>query len=262
MAKKDNENFDFDTEAKAKFSFDLSFLKNLTKQQKGIILAAIVGVVLIIAIVIACVALGANGGNNNVGSGNTPGSNNGGNNENIGDSNVPDSINTLAISSFPNKTSYFVGEQPDYSGLSVFIDGEELEDIYINYDREPNSFTFSGFDSSSPAESQTITVTCGGKSATFTVKIYPLPDEAPKLVSIELIPPTKTEYKMYDPFSLKGGKIVCTYDNGDVVETPILLDYISGHEAMENGPGEYVIMVTYRDGPITLEDSFTITVTE
>ena len=56
MAKKD-ENFDFDTEGKAKVSFDLSFLKNLTKQQKGIILAAVVGVVLVIAIVIVIIDL-------------------------------------------------------------------------------------------------------------------------------------------------------------------------------------------------------------
>lgn len=246
MAKKDD--FDFDIESEGKGKFDLiGFFKNLTKKQKTIILSVVIGVVAIVAIVLICVALF--GGNNNEGN-------------YVGGVRLPSKIESISLSSAPDKTSYFVGEAPDYSGLSVFIDGKGFEDIHVNYDKNPGAFTFSGFDSSAPAEKQVITVTCGGKTATFTVKIREFPEEAPKLLSIEVVPPTKTEYKLHDPFSLKGGKIICTYDNGDVKETPIRLDNVSGYEAMENGAGEYVITVTYRDGPVTLTDSYTVIVTE
>ena len=167
MAKKDNDNFDFETEGKAKASLDLSFLKNLTKKQKGIILGAVIGIVLVIAIVVTCVLISAND------SGNNSGNNAGNSNDNNNGTSIPEEISTLDISAVPKKIVYRVGDDPDYSGLSVYFKSEELPSGYIYYDLNPEEFTITGFDSTEPIEEQVITVECKGFTDTFTVKIEP-----------------------------------------------------------------------------------------
>ena len=255
MAKKE-ENFDFDTEGKAKFSFDLSFLKNLTKQQKGIILIAAVAVVLVIAIVVTCIALGANGGNG--------GSSNGGTNiggENNGDE-VPDEISVFYISSTPTKISYVVGEEPDYSGLTFYMKSEATGSIFISYNSDPDAFTFSGFDSSAPVDEQVITVECNGFTDTFKISVRKLEDTPPILVSIHLDPMPKTEYKVGDKFSYKSGKIVCTYDDGSTKVVDLTLNELSGFEGVTKEVGEHTITVKYRENGVTMKITYTITVTE
>ena len=254
MAKKE-ENFDFDTEeGKGKFSLDLSFLKNLTKQQKGIILIAAVAVVLVIAIVVTCIALGAN--NNNDG-----GNNNGGVNNQGGVSS--ENIDKISVSAQPNKQVYYVGEQPDYSGLAVCIDTDSGETFYETYDANPDLFTFSGFDSSAPVEEQKIIFEYKGKKLSFNIKIIEVPAVAPVLQSIRLDPMPQTEYSVGDVFRSKGAKIIATYSDGTTQVISLKISHLSGFGAAVQTPGEHEIKVGYFDeNGGYAETFFTITVTE
>ena len=75
-------------------------------------------------------------------------------------------VTNVDILSKPNKLEYQVGEELDTTGLiiTVFYDNETQENL-------STGFNVTGFDSSTPVESQTITVTYQGHYATFNVKI-------------------------------------------------------------------------------------------
>lgn len=257
MAKKE-ENFDFDTESKGKF--DLSFLKNLTKQQKGIILIALVGIVLAVAIVITCVVLGTNNGN-----GGFLGGNNGGNSNGEG-STVPDELVQMFISSTP-KTTYYVGEQADYSGLSVYVVTPDDERATINFAENPEVFTITGFDSSVPVESQIITVECRGLTQTFSIQIKDRDAVSSDLVSIHFGTYPKQIFGAFDKFDYEGGILVCTYADGSEVEIPLDIEYMYGLESIFDitgnyilTPGEHTISVEYSENGIFVQTEYTITV--
>ena len=256
MAKKDNDNFDFETEGKAKVSFDLSFLKNLTKEQKGIILAA-VATVLVVAIIVVCIALGAN---NNDNSNNNDGTGEG---ETVNDGTVPDEITKFYISSAPTKTLYYVGDNLDCTGLSVYVKSEELGSMYINYDTDPDAFTITGFDSSAPAEEQVITVECQGFTDTFTIKILANEVGQASLKGITIDPLPVTTYKVGDSFDTTGGYIVAEYSDGTFVTVELTMKHIFGFGAVAGTPGEHQIKVKYADDHGGYAETYiTITMTE
>ena len=256
MAKKDNDNFDFETEGKAKVSFDLSFLKNLTKEQKGIILAA-VATVLVVAIIVVCIALGAN---NNDNSNNNDGTGEG---ETVNDGTVPDEIIKFYISSAPTKTLYYVGDNLDCTGLSVYVKSEELGSMYINYDADPDAFTITGFDSSAPAEEQVITVECQGFTDTFTIKILANEVGQASLKGITIDPLPVTTYKVGDSFDTTGGYIVAEYSDGTFVTVELTMKHIFGFGAVAGTPGEHQIKVKYADDHGGYAETYiTITITE
>lgn len=267
MAKKEDFGFNADSNPKASLNLNLDFLNNikfldkLTYKQKEIaFFSAIIALVLVIAITVGCIIIGVNGGFSTNNSGGNNGDN-GSDDNNTSTPDVPSDITSMYISAEPLKKVYYVHDLADYSGLSVYIMGADGSETFVKYDDYPDYFTITGFDSSSPTEEQTITVTFDEMSDTFTIKIISV-HEDPQLISIELIPPTKLEYTVNDPFTLEGGYIVCTYDNGDIIKTPLLLDHVSGFEDIYTGPGEYEIKVVYRKGPVTLETFYTVTVIE
>ncbi|MBQ7326503.1 MAG: bacterial Ig-like domain-containing protein [Clostridia bacterium] len=257
MAKKDNDNFDFETEAEGKGKLDIAqFFKNLTKKQKGIILATVVGVLVVIAIVVTCVLVGTGNNNNN---GDNGGNINNGENNNE----IPDEVADFYISSSPTKTVYYVGDVADYSGLIVYIDGKGDEDMTIVYNVNPELFTITGFDSSAPVEEQIITVDVGGHTATFTVEIKAIDTTNPILQSITVVPPIKTTYAKGMPLDLAGSSIEAHYSNGETVTVTLKMSNISGYSAIARTPGEHEITVVYTDefGGYA-ETTFTVTITE
>ena len=249
MAKKDNDNFDFETESEGKGKFNLvGFFNNLTKQQKGIILATVVGIVLVIAIVVVCVVIGA--------------SNNEHNNDENNNSN---SIVNMYISTIPVKTVYYVGDNYDYSGLTISVKREDSEVIY--YDSEPDVFTITGFDSSAPVEEQTITVEYEGFSDNFTIKIIEVPISAPTLIGVHLDPnnmPVDTCKWGYAP-DIRGAKLVCEYSNGTTKIIDLAYEHLNDYEEdlMAAQVGDTVtIPVVYDEDGVIVETSFTVTITE
>lgn len=251
MAKKDNDNFDFETESEGKGKFDLvGFFKNLTKQQKGIILAAVVGMVVVIAIVVTCLVLGANGG---MGSG----SNNGDNTS--GEKEAP--IIKIYISAMPTTLTYSVGDSPNYSGMKIAIDRGISGTKYISYEELGEDLIITGFDSSAPSEEQVITVDYKGFTDTYTVTIKEMTKPDPVLVGIEMGTLPKTEITVGKPISIKNGTIICTYDDGSTVEIGLKFEYIS--DLPDNTvPGEYTIRVIYGEKGVYKETSYTLVIKE
>lgn len=263
MAKKDNDNFDFETEGKAKGGLNLDFLKNLTKQQKGIILIAAVAIVLVIAIVVVCAIVGANGGFSSNGDINGGG---GDNSTTDGDGNihdeVPDAIVEFYISSPPVRNLYNVGDEANYSGLTFFIRDTDRNIINISYDDDPDAFNITGFDSSVPVESQTITVECRGYTDTFTVKIEEPTPVKPTLVGITIDPMPQTIYGKGESLNLSGSYIVVEYSDGTTESIKLRMKHISGFDP-DLAVGDHVLTVKYHDeNGGYAETSFTITVTE
>nr|WP_325256997.1 S-layer homology domain-containing protein [uncultured Oscillibacter sp.] len=78
-------------------------------------------------------------------------------------------VTGISVSSTAHKTEYTAGESLDVTGLTI-------EAVYSNGDRRTVPVTadmVSGFDSSAPAESQTLTITYEGKSTSYAVRITP-----------------------------------------------------------------------------------------
>ena len=110
----------------------------------------------------------------------------------------------------PTKTTYVVGQELDKTGMVVNVTyNDETNDV-----ANLNEVAITGFDSSAPADSQTVTVSYGGSSDTFTVKI-----EAKTLQSIAVTTaPTKTSgYKAFETLDATGMEVTATYNSGSEI---------------------------------------------
>ena len=256
MAKKDN--FDFETESNGKPSLNFDFLKNLTKQQKGIILAAIVSVVLVVAIVVVFVIIGENskssdsngGGASNEGGNHEGGSSSDGDDydNDYGDVDLDASPVEIYVSALPDKTVFDKGDAPNYSGLVIGVVEKDSSGFKISYDDYPDELVITGFDSSKAIDEQTITVQYKEYTTTFTIRIREAEIGA-TLVAIRVDPlPNKTTYKLGEALSYTGGRVVCEYSDG-TTKTLRFKDegvQISGFATITS-PGEYDIKVEYFD---------------
>ncbi len=258
MAKKDNDNFDFETESEGKSKFDLvGFFKNLTKQQKGIILAAVIGVLVVIAIIVTFVIIGANTGNN-AGTGN--------NNDGTFEEDKSN-VTSISISTAPGKRTYYVGDNPSYAGLVITVHYGGINPDLIYYDENPDDFVFTGFDSSAPADEQVITVEYKGKTDMFTVEIKETTSSAPKLVSIHFSTYPKQVFSVDDKFSYRSGVLTCTYSDGSTVDIELKPEYMYGVGDIFDPsgehillPGEHVIEIEYGENGVFVQTEYTITV--
>ena len=79
---------------------------------------------------------------------------------------------TFYVQTMPEKTTYMVGDFPVWSGFTAVLTTASGNSITLGID----NCTFTGFDSSAPAEEQVITVTYKEFSDTFTITImFPIP---------------------------------------------------------------------------------------
>lgn len=168
-------------------------------------------------------------------------------------------IVNIQISRAPDKISYFCGEIFDATGLTVYYGtkGGDFAKAALE------NCTITGFDSSAPAESQTITVTYKGFTDTFVVEIKePIP-EIPVLESISMETLPKTEYKKGEGYNGEGGVILCTYTDGTTKTIELQNEYVSGFRvAYLGGPGEYDITVKYSENGIQATTTYKITISE
>lgn len=270
MAKKDTDNFDFDTEAKAKPSFDLNFLKKLTQKQKETILMIAIAVVAVIVIVVigVLVMTGGNGDSNgsNTGDGGSPsGDNNTG--DEGDDDKVPEGVRLFNIASAPTKTVYFVGDELDCTGMELHYRDASNDPYYVNYEDDPDAFEITGFDSSVPVEQQVITVTCQGFSDTFIVEIKAIQSGTPKLVSIHFSTYPQQIYSVDDTFNYLGGVLTCTYSDGSTKDIELMPEYMYGVGNIFDStgehillPGEHVIEIEYYEDGVFVQTEYVITV--
>lgn len=266
MAKKDNDNFDFETEgqAKEKSSFDLAeFFKNLTKQQKGIILAAVVGIVVVIAVVVICILVGTNNTTNGEGTGDDGSSDVGDSgDENRGEVDLEAEPTQIYVATVPNKTVYYVGDTPNYSGLSIGVMEENSSGFKLDYDEYPEELIITGFDSSKPAAEQVITVQYKEYTTSFTVVIK-AKSTGVELSSITVSIPKK-EYKLGEALDYTGALLLCEYSDGSTKY--LLLESegvkVTGFVSITT-PGTHDITVEYFDeNGGYAKTTFTVTVTE
>ena len=119
--------------------------------------------------------------------------------------NVQDvTLSGIAIASNPTKTSYFVGDTLDTTGLK----------LTATYNNGTTQTITSGFTCTptalSTAGAQTVTVNYGGKAATFTVNVQDVTLSGIAIASN----PTKTSYYVGDTLDTTGLKLTATYNNG------------------------------------------------
>ena len=112
----------------------------------------------------------------------------------------------------------------------------------------------SGFDSTTPGIKK-ITVTYEGFSKIFEVAVIN------NVNHIEVIPPTKTNYKYGEDLNLAGSSIKVVMEDGTIRNEKITKDMITGYE--KTTPGQQMITVTYKDDKQnTYTGYFSVTVGE
>jgi hypothetical protein len=160
-------------------------------------------------------------------------------------------LQSIAVSTLPAKTTYVQGEPLNISGLGV-------TGTYSNGAAKAETVTadnVSGYNAAVTG-TQTLTVTVGGKTATFTVTVNP-----PALQSIAVTSqPTKTTYWTGDALDISGLVVTGTYENGTAkTETVIVANVtgpgLSGDKKLTNA-GQQTLTITINGKTVT----FTVTV--
>ncbi len=179
-------------------------------------------------------------------------------------------ITQVYVSEFP-KLSYLVGQEADYTGLSLAIVKANGKSEYIKYDKEnAGDFVITGFDSSKACEDQIITINYGGFSCIYHIIIKEPEKPKPALVGISMYKlPNKTEYNIKNGewFDSEGGMILLEYSDGTSSRTVLINEYIREKDwkaALEGEPGTYPITVRYKDkeSGVILTTTFEITTVE
>ncbi|MDF2698814.1 MAG: putative endo-beta-N-acetylglucosaminidase [Haloplasmataceae bacterium] len=143
----------------------------------------------------------------------------------------------------PTKIQYFVGEELDLTnGLikktykSGLIETFNLELVMV-----------SGYDKNITGD-QNLTVTYETKPYFYDVEVV---DEV-----TELTPPTKVEYLYGEELDLTGSALKTTNSLGEITNTPITMDMVSGYDRMTSG--NQTVTVTYEEQVFT----FVVTVAD
>ena len=113
-------------------------------------------------------------------------------------------LSGIAIASNPTKTSYFVGDTLDTTGLKLTAtyNNGTTQTITGGFTCTPTALSTAG--------TQTVTVNYGGKTATFTVNVQDVTLSGIAIASN----PSKTSYYVGDTLDTTGLKLTATYNNG------------------------------------------------
>ena len=147
----------------------------------------------------------------------------------------------------PDKTEYYVGDTLDTTGLVVTA-------TYSDGSTSPvTGYTLSEVNMSI-AENKTITVTYGGKTATFEIIVKPVTLESIAVTTN----PTKTTYTVGETLDTTGLVVTATYNNGT---TATVTGYTLSDVDMSTA-GSKTVTVTYKEGDISKTATFVVTVNE
>lgn len=163
---------------------------------------------------------------------------------------------SVAISTLPYKTEYYIGEQPDYTGFTVtttYNDG-------TTFTEGADACTFSGFDSEFAAEKQQITVNYKENTFVFDIAIKEPPRAFSPLSKIALVSLPKTEYKVGDWLSVKDGVLLLEYSDGATRKIP--LDYLHIYDFSTEKPGKFTVTVKLREDGYLATTTYDVTVSE
>ena len=153
----------------------------------------------------------------------------------------------------PDKKNYIVGDELDTTGMVVkaYYDNDEIVDVTAECTVTPEILNVLG-------ESIEVSVSFGGKTVTFNVKVTEEAAER-EIVGIEVSTLPKVEYKVGETFDATGMVVKLVYDNGDK-ET--ITEYTVDAPALD-AAGKVVITVTYAvDEDTSFTKTFEVTVTD
>jgi hypothetical protein len=154
-------------------------------------------------------------------------------------------LQSIAVTSPPTKTVYVKGDSLDISGLVVtgtYANGTTKQETV-------NLSDISGYDANTTG-TKTLTVTVGGKTATFTVTVNTAALQSIAVTS----PPTKTVYTQGEALDLSGLVVTGTYADGTSKTETVTLANISGYN--KDTTGQQSLTVTLNGKTAT----FTVTV--
>lgn len=132
----------------------------------------------------------------------------------------------FGILALPDKTTYYVGDTPNWLGFAAVLTTEQGNSVTLNADK----CKITGFDSSKPVKGQVITVQYKEYTKTFTIDILD-PSEKPVIknftgkMTFKTLP--KTDYKVGESLKVDGGVLLMEYDDGSKDEmalTEYMLD--------------------------------------
>ena len=164
-------------------------------------------------------------------------------------------VTDLTLESAPVKLEYVQGEELDLTGL---IMNALYENGYTDQIQAADGgFEVSGYDAQQIGE-QTVTVSFGGQSVSFTVNVTAKEDPSPVFTGITIANlPDKTEYVQGEELDLTGIIVEAHYSDTSVVKLEEGENgyTVSGYDAQQIG--EQTITVSYNGDSAT----FTVTVT-
>lgn len=219
-------------------------MKLVSNKKKKIIIAAVAGVIVSLAIIIGLIV-----GLSSL------------NVDTNGDED-PMKERGIIVSKHPNKTTYYIGEEFEPTGTKIQVLTNSQATTYFVDETE---LTFSGFDSSVTNEKLVITVTYKEFTATFTVSVKERPSETPVLTAIRLSDNFTTTYTVerWNKFGPKfrDVKLICTYSDGTEKEIDMVTDYAYGVNTSLNSAGTTQFTVKYNEGGIEVSTTVTVTIT-
>ena len=151
---------------------------------------------------------------------------------------ITEGIVSLEIASLPNKLSYYQGDKLDLEGLVVIA----TVDTGMKIELGPNDYTVSSL-TNEPGK-QTITVSHGGKTASFEVEVKEVVLESLAVKQL----PHKVEYYVGEILDLSGLIIEGTYNNGVTKE---ITDYTVSK--LTDNPGKQTVTVSYNGKTVSFE---------
>ena len=154
-------------------------------------------------------------------------------------------VQGIYAETLPLKTSYYVHEELDLTGLCV---KEERRISKFNREIDADQLEISGFDSSSASDRQEIFVQYKNFKTSFFVSVKPLPEEQKSVIKIQLQAEEgyelKTEYRCFEPLEIEHMRLLVTYSDSSSELLPVLAEYVSGFDNRE--PAQHLeVRITY-----------------
>ena len=154
-------------------------------------------------------------------------------------------VQGIYAETLPLKTSYYVHEELDLTGLCV---KEERRISKFNREIDADQLEISGFDSSSASDRQEIFVRYKNFKTSFFVSVKPLPEEQKSVIKIQLQAEEgyelKTEYRCFEPLEIEHMRLLVTYSDSSAELLPVLAEYVSGFDNRE--PAHHLeVRITY-----------------
>ena len=168
--------------------------------------------------------------------------------------NVVDYVTDITLTP-PTKNEYKIGESLSLVGGSItekMASGANGSTISLT-----NSMV-SGFDSTTPGtKNLTVTYVKDGKTYTKTFQVAVINT----INHIEVIAPTKTDYKYGENLNLSGGSVKIYMEDGTIKTVPLTSQMVTGYS--KTTPGQQMLKVTYTsDDDKKYEGYFKVTVGE